>query len=484
VTTPSSESAERPDAVTHPHAAVWGMLGVAVVLRVLWPFGSSPTQVDEGGWPLSVRRWAVEGIATYDFHVAPLYHLVLGAVFEVAPPTMMSARLFSVFLGLVCIWFVYDIATRMVADRRTGVWAALLWATCFPANEVAGRALIEPIQLFWILALLASLCRSGRWVLPGVAVLTAAALLTKVNALVVLPAFAAAVLWDGSPALRARRRDKLVGLLLGCAAAGVGYLALYLTDPELFVLGWREIALATEVVTPESALRIGRFAVDPRTIERGVEFLSGQAPFLFAFGVAGTVRALLTREALAAGLWITLLLPVLLLQAAQPPQYFSILYPALAIAAAALLAESLRGSSGRGRWAEALVLVIAVEGAARSAAAPVLLHAPERPTIAWLRAEVPREARVLAAPYILMQLPNPGAATFQVEAPGYAVDSASVARLRPDWIVMDTLEWRFYMRSARVDSTAVDAFLAQCCELMREDAAVRVHRVRGHATQR
>ena len=113
----------------------YGILSCAILLRLWWPFGSSPTHVDEGGWPLSVRQWATEGLITFDFHKAPFYHLLLGGVYELAPPTMLTARLFSVLLSLVALGLLGWVARRLLRDWTAALWAMLFWASCFPANR-------------------------------------------------------------------------------------------------------------------------------------------------------------------------------------------------------------------------------------------------------------------------------------------------------------------------------------------------------------
>ena len=450
-------------------------LALAVLLRVLWPFGSSPTHVDEGGWPFSVRQWATDGLVTYDFHTAPGYHLVLGMVFKLAPPVMLTARLFSVCLSLVSLWLLWWAARRILEDERAAVWAALLWAVCFPANEIAGRALIEPMQLTWLLALLAALCLTGRGAFTLVAATTAGLLLTKANALVILPAFAAGAYLDLSPALTARHSEKLAGLGLGMLVAGLAYGGLYLSDPATFVLGWGATMTKATISSAAPFLRLGRLVLDPSVAQRLVEFLGSQTPLLFAFGLAGTARSLLRRQAFGVALWIALLLPFLLVQVFYSPQYFAMLYPALAIVAAALLAGVLPAEPGRWRWPALVVGLIVCDGLGRTAAALATLQAVERPGVTWMR-EHASEGTVLAAPYILMQLPNRGVSFYAFAETDYMPNSAGVTI--GDWIAVDALEWSPRFEEVGRDSLAVNAYFAGCCELSFDDGVVRVYRVR------
>ena len=472
---PTSVSTER----VEEFRAGWpvkGGLALAILLRVAWPFGASPTHVDEGGWPLSVRQWAVDGLVTYDFHNAPGYHVLLGAVFKLAPPLLLTARLFSVLLSLASLWLLWWAARRILNDGRAAWWAALLWATCFPANDIAGRALIEPVQLVWLLALLAALVATGRGAFVLVAATTAALLLTKVNAVVILPAFIAAAIWDRSPAVSTRRRQKLSGLGVGVLFAALVYCGLYLSDPSTFERGWSGTMTMAHVTLEASELRLGRFVVDPGVIERLVEFLGSQTPYLLAFGLAGTVRALLRRQALGVALWVALLLPFLLVQVFYSPHYFAILYPALAIVTAALLAGAWATESGRWRWPSLVVGLIAFDGLGRTAASIAAREAEERPAVRWMSANA-QDGVVLGAPYILMQLPNRGVSLFELDDRDFTPDSTTLSKVT--WIAVDSREWLPQLLRAGFAPSTVSDFFARCCDEAYADAVVRVYRVRS-----
>ncbi len=465
--------------------ALWALVALLVALRAAAALLSLPTHVDEGGWPLSVREWATAGVVSPDLHKAPLYHVVLGLVFRVATPTLLTARLLSVLLGALSLALLWRAVRRLDPDPRVAWWSVLLWGACFPAIDLGSRALIEPLQLAWLCALLAALTATGARAGLAVAVASAGLLLTKANALVVLPAMALAPWLDVAPAVRAGRGAKLAGLCVGTAVAAATYGALYLSDPATFLRGWVETLARPDVASGEGAIRLGRLAVDLRTIEHGLDFLASQAPFLLALGTVGALRAVARRELLPFAFALLLAFPFVLLQADQPPQYFAMLYPLFAVLAAAWLAEALRAEPTAGsrllRWPVLAVALLVTEGLARTAAAALLLRAPERPAVAWLRANVAPGERVLAAPYIVMQLPTEGRSIFAVDSAGGVPSPRTLAAEQVTWIAFDTLEWGHYARRGGLDSAAVEAHFAACCAPVWADGAVRVLRVKPDA---
>ena len=90
-----------------------------------------------------------------------------------------------------------------------------------------------------------------------------------------------------------------------------------------------------------------------------------------------------------------------------------------------------------------------------------------------MRTAVAMDERVMAAPYVLMQLVSLGVSLFDLEERRYMPDSAALREARADWVVVDQREWEYYV--ARTDSTAFESALGACCGVPRyRDAAVRV----------
>jgi 4-amino-4-deoxy-L-arabinose transferase-like glycosyltransferase len=461
--------------------ALYVALAIAVVLRVLWPFAHLAPMVDEGGWPFSVRQWATEGLITYDFHVAPAYHVILGGIFKLTSPSLAVARWSSVGLSLGSLGLFWWVSIRLLADRRVALWATLLWTSCFPATDIAQRALIEPLQLLWLLGLLAALCLSGAGAGLAVGIATLGLLLTKANALVLLPVFAAALWLSGPAVLRERRVAKIGGMLIGVSAAVVAFFMLYRHDPATFADGWGGAMAQSTDKSPMPLVRLGRFVLDPRLIESGVKWLSAQAPFLFALGIVGTLRALLLQRLSVAAMWVTVLLPFLLVQVSPLPNYFFLLYPPLALASADLLAASAHEGGRRWRWPTVAVLFIALDGIVRTATLMATVRAPDRQVVAWLSGHAAPEDRVFAAPYVLMQLRGRGISLFSVTAAAAAPDSVTSSPAPPQWIVVDPGEWRNQMRNGGYAVTEIDSWFARCCSLTFADAGYRVYRVRPRA---
>ena len=458
---------------------LWIALAVSVGLRVIGLDAAPRPSFDEGGWPLSVRQWALDGLITYDFHTAPGYHLVLGAVFKLAPPTMLTARIFSALIGLAALPLFWWIARRLSDDARVAAWATVILASANPAIDIARRALIEPIQMLWLLGVVGALTLAGPGTGTLVALLTAGLLLTKANAVVLLPVFAFSLWWDQNGLLRVRRTQKVGGLAVGVALAGLVFLMLYRLDPATFVHGWGSTMLKEFQPTLSPIVRAGRFVVDPRLALEGVKFLAAESPFLFAFGVVGAARTLRERRLTIAGGWILVLLPFLLLQVVQSPQYFSVLYPALALCAAALLVSAERLESRRPGWAAIAVVVMVVEGLARTSGALLSTQRPDRPTVEFLRERVADSERVLAAPFVLMQLRGPGTSLFELGPEALVPTAAAVERLQANWIVLDRGEWQERLRWIGIDSSTVADSLRDCCDLVHGDSHAWIYRKRA-----
>lgn len=474
----AGESARTGLAAMLQRALPW-LMAAAVLLRLTWPFSAMQTHVDEGGWPWAVRQFATEGLITFDFHKAPLYHLVLGLPFAIFPPTLLTGRLVSVALSLVTALLLARVVDR-VGTRGSGAWAALLWLTCFPASDLAGRALIEPLQLAFTLALLWAMLATSRGAWIGVALATAALLLTKANAVILLPPLLLGAWWDREGPWHATRRAQLVGMLAGVGLAGLCFAGLALWDPETFRYAWGSTVLREDVVTPAGAWRIGRFVLDPRTIVGGLGFVATQTPALALVGALGAWQAVTRRRSSGLALALAAMTAFVVVQAAQPHQYFALLYPLLA-ALAGLTLHAAFTSARAPRWPVVVLALAAGEGMGRDlvtrALAPTTTHgAVERHAVAWMRAHVPVDERVSAAPYLLMQLRNPGRSIFELTDFRAPLDSAALDAA--DWFIVDRLEWEGYVSKRGRSVEALADEFAACCTLAYTDSAARVFRVR------
>ncbi len=457
---------------------LWLALALGVVLRLVSLDDFPPPMLDEGGWPYSAREWAMYGRMTFDFHTTPGYHVVLGAVFDLFGATMLTARVFSAWLAVLSLALFWWVVRRISADATVAAWSTVLWATCFPAIDIGRRALIEPIQMVAILLVVAALSATRRRAaIVGGALATASLVLIKANAIVLLPAFALALWWDRSAALRTERLAKIGGMALGIALAGAVFLLLYRADPATFTAGWSPTLTKSFLASGAPVLRLGRFVIDPQLIQSGLDFIAAQTPFLFVLGLIGAARAVRDRDATIGGFWTLLLLPFLLLQVLQSPQYFSVLYPAFAIGSAALLVAAARATPGRLAWPVLALWVVVADGLGRSTAAMLFLGRPDRSTVTWLRDRIPAGERVMAAPFVLMQLAEPTVSMFRLPDPPFVPIPDRLREHDVRWIVIDEPEWRTRLARAGIDSAALADTLRPCCSLVHANGYAWIYRV-------
>jgi len=187
------------------------------------------------------RRWAERfylrhpalGIIVY---YPPGFAIVEGAVFAVLGVSVFTARLTVLLLAMSAALLLYALGRRWF-DRPTGLFAALLLATCPHGVRWMRDVMLEWPATFWILAALWCYQRDRDSARPRWSVATGgamvAAFLTKQTAGFVLPLVVLHAAWMD---LRARRRPEggraylsrpIVRINLGAAALIIaGYLVL------------------------------------------------------------------------------------------------------------------------------------------------------------------------------------------------------------------------------------------------------------------
>lgn len=468
-----------PSPLRHPSRALVITLAVAVILALRFALLDSfpPATADEGGWPYAVRVWVTEGEATFDFHSAPGYHLMLGPAFALFGPTLEVARWTSACFGVVGLLLLFAFARRATGDRRLSVIALLLLATSFEAVLLDRRALIEPIQIAWLMALLYVFSLRTRRAGLLLAAVTMALLVVKANAIVMVGALGLAALLERddarddaldpgrSDAPGAPWRSRLarpVALAAGTVAALGVFGALYLWDPVTFMAGWVDnVGLPTR--QPAGTLfRIGRFAIHPDQALDSIGRLASAEPFLFAFGIAGAVKAIHERRLLAPAFMVAFGLPWLLLQIWQPSSYFGVLLAPLALLSAWLL------TSLPGRWPNTLLVGMIAFNVARLAGGLVMVRPPEAEAVAWLKERRAPDETVVSASYILMQL-EPRTVSIPSLGHDYLPTPERLRDQGIDWVMYDATEWAGWIKRKRYPADTATTMLDQCCTKVYSD---------------
>ena len=455
-------------------ASVIAAVVLVVIVHSLW-LGRYPTvAADEGGWPLAVRRWAQQGLATFDYYQAPAYHWVLGPAFRVFGPTVAVGRgLAAIFtlLGLACF---AGAAFRLTRDRRTALWALLLLGLDYATVLTDRRAYIEPFQMFWMNAAVFFFLGRKRSDVIGAVVATAGLLLTKANGAFILVALVAASLTDMPARDRADRRRAWLALIGGCGVAALVFGGLWLRDPHEFLKGWIATTQGIPVrpgngpgVVP-AVFRVGFIVIDPNFGFRILRVLSTDAPFGVVLGAAGAIKSLFERRATLIGWWFFIGLAAVLVQAVWLENHLAVLYPAMALGGGWFLADmdrqamSRRFLGARWTWASLLLVIVLAYDLARFAGGVATTKEPSRTTVQWLNRHTQPTDVVLAAPYIVMQRATPERAFWDL-APPYVPTMDSLRAWHVRWVVVDRKEWVGAMRVQNADVGALAQALAACC---------------------
>ncbi len=208
----------------------WGLLisGLALAMRVWFVLAMRAHPLFEPllpGYDMTVfHQWAMrisEGALSDGkaFYQAPLYPYLLGALYALTGPSVLTAKLFQAFLGSITVLLVYLLGCRLFG-RRAGILAAALTAVTpiFPFYEIflLRATLVTVLNLAFLLALF----RFN----PGKPLRTAAlagailgvGVLARANLLVLWPV-AAAWVWLGARG-RGQAMRPVAALTLAMAA--------------------------------------------------------------------------------------------------------------------------------------------------------------------------------------------------------------------------------------------------------------------------
>jgi 4-amino-4-deoxy-L-arabinose transferase-like glycosyltransferase len=409
---------------------------------------------DEGGWPLSVRNWVETGTRSSDYYMAPGYHWLLAIPFRFFGALHSVGRPVSVAVSLLAL-FLFHRLTRKLAGDEMAFWATLLLGTSYPAVLIGRRALMEPFQI----AIMTGLClavASVRW-LP-MAALTAALLLTKASGIFLVPALA----------ISKRRMPVMAALAGGIALAAAVFYWLYTQDPATFLQGW--ITDMKHGNVPGSKDAAGRFRVNPLSIELTVRWLSEHEPVLFGISAMGLLKALWDRKHPLMAAWYLCGAAFLFIQVYVQENHRAVLLPPLCFFGAYLLTEL------RFPWTRPALGLLAAYSVARIAGGIALAHNPHAATLSWMKSHTAPSARVMAAPYLLMNLPA-RPASFWTLPPPYVPTPEALRCRHVDWVIVDTEEWTPEVR----DEKKLEAALVECCELKHAAPNARIYRVKPSA---
>ena len=460
-------------------------IALIVCLRTI-RLGSFPDIApDEGGWPLAVRNWVDSGKPTFDYHMAPGYHWLLGAVFRLLGSSLAVGRATSAVVSLVSLCLFYVLARRL-DGHRTAWWAVLLLGTSYSAILIDRRALMEPMQIALMLGLaLASTARShglGSHLL--VVALSALLLLTKASAAYLLPVLWFASVWP--PALpQPGRRATTLALALGCGvliAAGA-FWWIYRSDPATFLDAWgRDTRISTS--EGDTGRTLGRFALDPVSMEHTIRWYGEHEAVLFGLAVLGLVKAIWERrQTLMAG-WLCGGIAFISIQLYVQENHRVLVLPPMCFLAAWLLSR-LQGESVPGGaqaspgWTGAAVFVLVAYSTLRVAFG--IISPPPLETesaVAWLSARAGPDSTIVAAPYVLMRLQARPVSFFALPKP-YLPSAEAAASSGAEWIVMDRAEWEHHLALEGVDGSRWRAALEACCELAYRSPGASVFKVRS-----
>lgn len=474
-----------------PWAVVWIVL---LAFHTVGLFSYPRVEADEGGWPLSVRAWVETGTLTRDYYMAPGYHWLLGAPFRLFGARYAVARPASVVVGLAALWLFHRLARR-VGGREAAHWALWLAGTSYGVLMMHRRALMEPWQVLLMVALAVSVVeRPGpRWLWrPLAIVLTALLLVTKASGVFLLPALVLAAAWPGEPAagdallLPWWRRAWSVAWVLGAGvalAAGV-FGSLYLNDPAAFVASWTADLTVARTADGGHAPGAGRFVLDwePTWLTlRRLVWLEPVLAVLAAFQIWRTARGgALRMPGSLLGWWLAGGFAFLGLQRSVAEQHRLVLMLPLCFLAAQQLAAWSSSDGPRAWWKQPRFWLAAAMVLSATRMAVGTWRLPDEQTaVTWLARETRGQfrQRVLAAPYVLMQL-DPRPLSFFTLPPPHLPELAVLQRHGVDWVVIDQREWRHHARLGGASPETVEATLHDCCLLAYDTPMTRVYRVR------
>lgn len=442
-----------------PRLALAALLALCAALRLVALPAFPEVVADEGLWTNSSKNFVAFGDWFMDgrkhLFLSPAFHALGVVVFELFGASIAHARALSAVAGTLSVGLLYALVWRVTRRHALAFASATLFGVTADFVFQARLALIESLQLCFLLA--SALALAGgrlRGALAG-GFLFGIALLTKANA-----AFFAAVLpffLLGERRLRdALRQPAWLGLcgafaLVALATAGAVYASLYAFDPERFVAAFRFELDGDQFASLQNPLvRLGRFGIDPVQIGRSLLELFRESPFLMVLASLGCVFGALERRErmLAFGVWAVFGSAFVLAQLFQPLRYFHAMGPAYAFfAALALLAwRDANGAAGARLSQAALAVYVAFNLAYLGMNAVANPARRVASVTRWASEHTRPGDRIMAAGYLCTDLPNRAYGHYYL-GDDMTQLAASIDRYAIDWVIADVYEWSPELRA-------------------------------------
>jgi 4-amino-4-deoxy-L-arabinose transferase-like glycosyltransferase len=462
-------------------------LTVAVVALRLVGLGEYPAlNPDEGFWAGGPRNLVLFGDGLMDGRLhpflSPATFVLLSGWFEVAAPSLVTARLFSVLAGLLACVAIGFLSRRLFPARP---WLfVLLFGLSSLAILFHRIGLLEAHQTFW-LALAATLWLSR---LRGAALWSGAAfgvaLLVKSNSLYLLPAFLLtppASTGEGEGTARPSWAAGALFLVACVLTAGGGYLAAWSLDPAGFATAFRYELDGHHFLDDGVLFHVGRFGLHPARSLTTAKELFLIDPLLLLLALAGLVLVARrpgesTRADRFFAAWVVVGLAFYFGQIYVEVRYLSTLAPAYL--AARFLDRMLdRAESARlirGLTLAVVLLFCGFHGARIVRGVALRPNADYWRTVAWVREHVPEGANVIAAPSIGLSLPRRSYDFYRLVYPydGPPVPIAPIVeRYGITFLIVDA-EWHAY------ETPDMRRFLAENCSRRATIAGTDIFEVR------
>ncbi len=435
-----------------PILALCLLLALSAALRLIALPSFPEVVADEGLWTNSSKNFVVFGDWFMDgrkhLFLSPVFHALSVGMFAVFGPAIATARVISGVAGTVSVLLLYLLVMRMTARRDLAFISATLLGVTADFVFQSRLAIIESLQLCFLLASALALSRGDtRGALTG-GLAFAVALLTKANSAsfaVVLPLF----LLGGSRLREAVRDPVWLGrcLLFGVVAIGSAaavYSALYFHQPERFVAAFRyELDGLHFAGLSNPIIQVARFGIDPVQASRSFLGLFRESPFLMVLATLGCVFAVILRRppALAFAVWALFGTGFALAQLYQPQRYFHAMAPAYCFFAAVATLAWRDGAAGIDQRLPRAALGVYVA----FNLAYLLMNAVANPArqvasvTRWAREHTRPSDPILAAGYYCTDLPNRAYAHYYM-GNDMAQLAASIDRYAIAYVIADD-EW-------------------------------------------